>query len=143
MPSERTASGAENGAALLAQLRQQAGLTQGQLAERAGISRSMVAQLEMAERRPSRKALGRLGEALRLSTEDTDNLQVAFGFTPEGDTPEQIAAFLRADKRLSPEAAERLATVMREAYDRAIVASITGEVQASNKPSEQAPGSST
>ena len=80
----------------------------------------MVAQLEMGERRPSRKLLERLTEALELSGEDLDRLLVAYGFTPGGDTPEQIAAFLRADKHLSPEQAERLAKLVRRAYEQAL-----------------------
>jgi len=110
----------QSGAALLAALRQRARRTQGELAERAQVSRSMVAQLEMGERRPSRKLLERLTEALELSGEDLDRLLVAYGFTPGGDTPEQIAAFLRADKHLSPEQAERLAKLVRRAYEQAL-----------------------
>ena len=109
-----------DGAGVLAALRQRAGQTQSELAQKAQVSRSMVAQLEMGERRPSRKLLARIGEALRLSEEDTHRLYVAYGFTPEGDTPEQIAAFLRADKRLTSHQAERLALLVRRAYERAL-----------------------
>ena len=110
----------QNGAFLFATLRQQAGLSQGELAQRAGVSRSMIAQLEMGERRPSRKLLMRLTQALQLSTEAGDRLHVAYGFTPAGETPEQIAAFLRADKQLAPDQAERIADLVRHAYDRAL-----------------------
>ena len=79
-----------------------------------------MAQLEMGERRPSRKLLTRLGTAMGLSADDQQRLQVAYGFSPAGDTPGQIAAFLRADKRLSGDQAERLANLVREAYERAL-----------------------
>src|SRR5437867_4415297 len=92
-----------SGAALLLTLRQQTRLTQGELADLAGISRSMVAQLEIGERRPSRKLLARLAEAMSLPNEELDRMLVAYGFTPGGETPDQIAAVLRADKHLTPE----------------------------------------
>jgi transcriptional regulator with XRE-family HTH domain len=98
----------------------QAGLTQSELAQRADSSRSMIAQVEMGERRPSRKLLARLARALELDAQTEDRLHVAFGYTPGGDTPEQIAAFLRADKRLSPDQAERLAALVRQAYFREV-----------------------
>lgn len=109
-----------NGAALLVSLRQQASFTQGELAQRAGVSRSMVAQVEAGERRPSRKLLARLSEAMQLAAEAEDQLRVAFGFTPAGDTPEQIAAFLRADKHLDSDQAERIADLVRLAYEQAL-----------------------
>ena len=109
-----------DGAALLTVLRQRARLTQGEFAQRADVSRSMIAQLEMGERRPSRKLLARLAEAIPLSSEDEDRLYVAYGFTPSGETPEQIAAFLRADKHLAPEQAEQIASLVRRAYEQAL-----------------------
>lgn len=112
-----------SGTALLARLRLQAGLTQHELAQRAGISRSMIAQIEMGERRPSRKMLARLAEALLLDTDKEHQLYVAFGYTPDADAPEQIAAFLRADKHLSLEQAERLSDLLRKAYLRELESS--------------------
>ena len=106
------------GPALLAVLRGRAGLSQTQLAERAEASRSMLAQVELGERRPSRKLLARVSRALGLAREDEDHLVVAFGFTAARGAPDQIAAFLRADKRLQPEQAERLAELIRRAYQR-------------------------
>lgn len=110
------ADGEQTGVVFLAELRSQAGLTQSELAQRANMSRSMIAQVEMGERRPSRKLLARLSTALALNAETEHRLYVAFGYTPDGDTPEQIAAFLRADKHLSPDQAERIAALVRQAY---------------------------
>jgi transcriptional regulator with XRE-family HTH domain len=107
-----------DGGRLLAELRQQAGLTQTELAERAGISRSMVAQIESGERRPSRKMLRALGQAVDASPELEDRLFATYDFIPSGQTPEQIAALLRADKQLTAEQAERIAALVREAYER-------------------------
>jgi len=107
-----------DGGRFLAELRQQAGLTQTELAERAGISRSMVAQIEIGERRPSRKMLRALGQGANASSEEEDRLFAAYDFIPSGQTPEQIAALLRADKQLTAEQAERIAALVREAYER-------------------------
>jgi transcriptional regulator with XRE-family HTH domain len=109
-----------SGPALLGTLRQLAGMTQSELAQRADVSRSMVTQIEMAERRPSRKLLARLSEAMMLSEQDDDQLHVAFGFTPSGDTPTQVAAFLRADKQLTLEEADRLSDLIRRAYEQTL-----------------------
>lgn len=117
---DQTAEPAGGPSTALITFRQRAGFSQGQLADRAGVSRSMIAQLETGERRPSRKLLARLTGAMELATEDEDRLLVAYGFTPDGDTPEQIAAFLRADKRLDADHAERLSQLVRDAYDRAL-----------------------
>ena len=105
-----------HGAHLLADLRRGASLTQVELAKRAGISRSMVAQLEMGERRPSQKLIRALCQAMQASEEQERQLFLAYDFRPTGETPEQIAAFLRADKNLSPDQAERLAQLIRQLY---------------------------
>lgn len=115
-PPESEVSGAQ----LLVALRARTGLSQGAVATKAGISRSMLAQLEASERKPSRKLLARLVAALELTPEEEHELHVCFGFTPEADTPEQIAAFLRADKQLDPHQAEQLANLVRDAYQRAL-----------------------
>lgn len=107
-----------SGPALLVDLRSHAGLSQAQLAERAAASRSMIAQVETGERRPSRKLLTRISRALELEAEEEDGLILAFGFTTARSTPDQIAAFLRADKHLRPDQAVRLADIVRRAYDR-------------------------
>lgn len=108
------------GPSLLVQLRTQRRLTQAQLAERAGASRSMIAQLEMGERQPSRKLLIRLCGALDLSAENEDQLYVAYGFTPSPGTLEQLTAHLRANKSLPPEQAERLTRLFQLAYERSL-----------------------
>ncbi len=109
-----------NGGKLLASLRQKAGLTQTELASRAQLSRSMVAQLEIGERRPSRKLLRSICDAMSITPEDEQQLLLSYEFTPSGETPEQIAAYLRADKNLSQEQAERIMDLVRAAYNREI-----------------------
>jgi transcriptional regulator with XRE-family HTH domain len=109
-----------NGGKLLAELRRRYDLTQTELAKRAAISRSMVAQLEIGERRPSQKLLRTLCGAMHASADDERQLLLAYEFRPTGETPEQIAAFLRADKNLKPEQAERIAELVRKAYKNAV-----------------------
>jgi transcriptional regulator with XRE-family HTH domain len=104
----------------LASLRQAIKLTQSELAERAGISRSMIAQLESGERRPSRKMLYILCRALSATKEEEQQLLAAYEFLPSGQTPEQIAALLRADKNLTPEQVEQISNLVREAYEKAL-----------------------
>lgn len=56
---------------ILHQLRASRGLTQAHLAERAGVSRSYVNHLELADRQcPSVALLGRLASALDLTSEE-------------------------------------------------------------------------
>ncbi len=105
------------GPALLAHLRSHAGLSIRELARRAEASVGMISQVEGGERRPSRKLLVRLTAALDLRSAEEDQLLVAFGFTPDKGTPEQIAAFLRADKHLTPYQAEKLAWLIRTTYE--------------------------
>lgn len=107
-----------SGGQLLALLRQKARLTQKELATKADISRSMVAQLEIGERRPSQKLIRELCNAMEVSEEDERQLLLAYDFSPSGETPEQIEAFLRADKNLTPEQATQIANLVREAYEK-------------------------
>ncbi len=108
------------GGKLLASLRQKANITQAELAKRAEVSRSMIAQLESGERRPSQKLVRALCEVMQVSVEEERQLLLAYEITPSGHTPEQIAAFLRADKNLTDEQAERIAELVREAYEKAL-----------------------
>ncbi len=108
------------GGKLLASLRQQVNLTQAELAKKADVSRSMIAQLESGERRPSQKLVRALCQAMKVSIEDERQLLLAYEITPSGQTPEQIAAFLRADKNLTQDQAEQIATLVREAYEKAL-----------------------
>ncbi len=108
------------GGQLLAVLRQKVGLTQIELAKRAGVSRSMIAQLESGERRPSQKLVRVLCAAIQVTAEEERQLLLAYEITPSGQTPEQITAFLRADKNLTDEQAESIASLVREAYEKAL-----------------------
>ena len=101
----------------MAELRRRYGLTQAELAKRAAVSRSMVAQLEIGERWPSQKLVRTMCRAMNAAADDERQLMLAYEFRPTGETPEQIATFLRADKNLTPEQAERIAGLVREAYE--------------------------
>ena len=57
---------------------------------------------------------------MNISAEDERQLLLAYEITPSGHTPEQIAAFLRADKNLTDDQAERIAALVREAYEKAL-----------------------
>ncbi len=109
-----------NGGKLLAELRQKSELTQQELATRAALSRSMVAQIEIGERRPSRKVIQRLCEAMAASEDNCRLLLLAYDYTPSGETPDRIETFLRADKNLLPEQVEQIAALVREAYNHAL-----------------------
>ncbi len=102
----------------MAKLRQRAGLSQAELAKQAKVSRSMIAQLEIGERRPSRKLIHNLCRAMQLPEEDEQPLLLAYEFRPSGEPSEQIAAFLRADKNLTPEQQEALTKIIREAVNK-------------------------
>lgn len=109
-----------HGGQLLAALRQKVGLTQIELARRAEVSRSMIAQLESGERRPSQKLVRVLCAAIQATAEEERRLLLAYEITPSGQTPDQIAAFLRADKNLTDDQAEGIASLVREAYEKAL-----------------------
>jgi transcriptional regulator with XRE-family HTH domain len=111
-----------NGGKLLAELRRRYELTQAELAKRAAISRSMVAQLEIGERWPSQKLIRTLCSAMNAAADEERQLLLAYEFRPTGETPEQIAAFLRADKNLTLEQAERIANLVRKAYEKEFAA---------------------
>lgn len=110
----------QNGGKLLASLRQSAGLTQVELASKADVSRSMIAQLESGERRPSQKLIRALCASMHVTPDEERQLLLAYNITPSGPTPDQIAAFLRADKNLTQDQAEKIANLVREAYEKAI-----------------------
>ncbi len=107
-----------NSKALL--LRQNAKLTQRELAEATGISRSMIAQLETGKRRPSRGLLQRLCRAANASGLDEARLMLAYGFLPAGGTLERIKAVLQADDRLDASQAKHIFNLASEAYEQFI-----------------------
>lgn len=67
-----------------------AGLSQNQLAQRAGIDKAMVSRLERRERHPSRETIGKLADALGLDdgTDEDRQMRVALylsaGYVPGG-----------------------------------------------------------
>lgn len=74
-------SGTDFGA-LLKNLREKNGVSQSKLAERADFDHSYVSRLESGARMPTREAVDRLGEALRLEQQQLDSLLAAAGFLP-------------------------------------------------------------
>lgn len=106
------------GGKLLVELRKQANLSQGELAKKAGVSRSMIAQLELGERRPSQKLLKTLSQAFNMKGEEEAQLFLAYDFSSSSEAPDQIAAFLRADNNLTPEQAEDIAKIVRRVYNK-------------------------
>ncbi len=105
------------GSQLLAQLRQDVGISQSELATRAGVSRSMIAQIEIGERSPSRKLLENLCRVMDVSTTEAGQLMLAFHFRPGGETHEQIEAVLRFDMTLSDDQVREIVANVREAYE--------------------------
>src|SRR5260370_20629888 len=84
-----------NGWKLLASLRQKSGLTQVELANKADVSRSMIAQLESGERRPSQKLIQALCRSMEVTLDADRQLLLSYHLSPSGHTPEQIEHFLR------------------------------------------------
>jgi transcriptional regulator with XRE-family HTH domain len=67
---------------LLKSLREKNSVSQSKLAERADFDHSYVSRLESGARMPTRDAVDRLGEALRLEQPQLDSLLAAAGFLP-------------------------------------------------------------
>jgi transcriptional regulator with XRE-family HTH domain len=70
-------------AELLKQLRADAGLSQAQLAQKAGIHKRAVAKLEYAEREPSLETADRIARALGISLSRFDGLTFGTEAAPE------------------------------------------------------------
>ena len=68
---------------LLKQLREQQSVSQSKLAERAGFDHSYVSRLESGARMPTREAVDRLGEAMRLDRNGLDAMLASAGFLPK------------------------------------------------------------
>ena len=68
---------------LLKQLREQVGVSQSKLAERADFDHSYVSRLESGARMPTRDAVDRLGEAMGIDQGARDALLAAAGFLPK------------------------------------------------------------
>ena len=69
---------------LLADLREDQGWSQNQLAFDAGLNPSFVCLLEAGKRKPSRDTIAALAETLGLDAGDTSRLFVAAGLLPPG-----------------------------------------------------------
>jgi transcriptional regulator with XRE-family HTH domain len=93
-----------SGGGLLAQYRKERGLTQHELAERIGGSRSMIAQIEGGERQPSGPLLVAISHALRLSQEQEALLFVGYNrLSPApGRSLASIIALIQLDPDIPP-----------------------------------------
>lgn len=81
----------KNFAALLRTLREERGLTQYKLAQKAGLTPSAISRLEAGSRSPSRKTLVRLAQALELGPEERKVLFARAGFWYEPPSlPEEV-----------------------------------------------------
>lgn len=105
---------------MLADYRKRTNRTQWQLAQEVGCSKSMIAQVEIAERQPSRELLAKLCQVLRLSAEETALLYFEYGWLPpiqqeEGYLP-CIRAAIRRDTRLFEVQKENLIRQVETAY---------------------------
>jgi transcriptional regulator with XRE-family HTH domain len=89
--------GGDTFAGRLRELREAAGLTQQQLAERAGMQTNTIARLERAEREPAWKTAIALAQALGVSCEDflqepADRPPQGRGRPPKAAEAEKVAA---------------------------------------------------
>ena len=67
---------------LLKHYRERANLSQAKLAGKAKFDHSYLSRLEQSARQPTRDAVERLADALKLSAAETDELVTAAGFVP-------------------------------------------------------------
>ncbi len=67
---------------LLKTLREQHGVSQSKLAERADFDHSYVSRLESGARMPTREAVDRLGRAMSLEQAQQDSMLASAGFLP-------------------------------------------------------------
>jgi len=70
-------------AAMLREYRETARVSQSRLAQLAGFDHSYVSRLEAGRRAPTREAVIRLAQALRLAPAERDQLLAAAGFLPQ------------------------------------------------------------
>ncbi|MCW5881765.1 MAG: helix-turn-helix transcriptional regulator [Anaerolineae bacterium] len=70
---------------LLKEYRLNRHMTQKELAQAIGVNGSYIARLERDERRPSRRVVTNMAQAMNLSAEDRDRLLASAQHLPEGD----------------------------------------------------------
>ena len=80
---------------LLKTLREQHGVSQSKLAERADFDHSYVSRLESGARMPTREAVDRLGQAMSLEDVQLDSLLASAGFLPR-----DVSSLLSAEPAL-------------------------------------------
>lgn len=80
---------------LLKSLREEHGVSQSKLAERADFDHSYVSRLESGARMPTREAVDRLGTAMNLDQGSLDNLLASAGFLPK-----DVSSLLSAEPAL-------------------------------------------
>src|SRR5687767_6216650 len=101
--------------------RDQIGMSQSRLGDRAGFDHSYVSRLESGERTPSRDAVWLLAEALGLSMAETDQLLALAGFVP--DDPAILLSNWPALATLAGVLGDdRLSAAYRESIERQLAA---------------------
>lgn len=101
--------------ALLCEMRERAGLSKTQLAERSGYDRSSISRLESGERLASYQGTLNLADALGVSGPDTDRLLIAAHFPPASAPVQALLAAVWAGSW--PDANRALAACMDAAED--------------------------
>jgi transcriptional regulator with XRE-family HTH domain len=111
------------GGELLAWFRQDH-LSQQQLADLVGSSRSMIAQIELGTRQPSGKLLAALSQVLQLSDVERAMLFLAHGKVEPSQRSmlPYVLAVLRLDDHLLPDQVEALVNLAVQEYETAIQA---------------------
>lgn len=106
-------------AALLAEYRVRAGLSQSKLADKAGLTHSFLSRLESGNRNPHRPTVEALATALELNAADTARLLTAAGYAADVDPiVSDLAAFLAdasVDVRVSADVRYMVRTALRMA----------------------------
>lgn len=89
---------------ILKELREKSGMSQGQLAERIGISKSSISLYELHARMPSVEILAGVAEAFRVSTDyligikKTKSMDLSGLNEDEIKIPENLAEYMRRKK---------------------------------------------
>jgi len=98
----------------LAELREERGLSQHQLAKATGLSSQYVSRLESGARAPSFKALDKLAATLKVDPSELLRLDpAALAKMSAAETPAALAQLLGAARRLASEDLEVVLAVVR------------------------------
>jgi transcriptional regulator with XRE-family HTH domain len=115
---------------MLKRYRERYGVSQSKLAERAEFDHSYVSRLESGARMPTREAVDRLGQAMKLTHAELDSLLASAGFLPRDVTSllssEPVIGevlVLLQDDTVPPEYRENMRQVLRLLAEQARMSS--------------------